>query len=459
MTDGWLKKALRGQSQTLLFFMVIGAISFIAKTPVYGRPEEVLPIPIGCTSRSLEPSWQTPNNPYHCFVNSSSLTKLTVAAEDTGSGGKEAVVGGIFFANYSDWNVTGVFKLMVQLKVEYFPSTLDDATSTETYYFEKVDLPVWFENRDSSEWTEIARLRLSQNSRVEITVLDMSLSREPFASRYYSDGLIRGRYVASLFVYSPQHRKVELILAGRCFGFALGLAAILYYTARATANSQLLTLKFFFSLLGLVASTACLEPLSLYLDYFTDYEFYLYLSNLAFHALLVLGLIYYTLMTAIKPSDFAIAYNIRAFLMIVLTIIFAIYQVLKHSHDQKTYNEHNTNVRDQHRSGFFKTIRESSQKLMLIMCGCCFFFATVSLWRHVGRSSCEYQYWVVVFCCCFVYREARKTFWTVLHTHLPTHLLSCFVPLSIFLVICSDASSRRASTQSKKGYERVPQTN
>lgn len=457
MTGGWTKKVLLGQSQTILFFVVIAAIYMLSKTSPYGKPEEVSPIIIGCTTRSLDPSWQTPNHPHHCFVNTTAVTKLTIAPEDTGYGDKEAVIGGIFFANYSDWNVTGVFKLMVQLKIEYFRSTGDNIP--ETYYYEKVDLPIWFDKKESSEWTEIGRLKLLRDTRVEVTVLDMSLSREPFASKYYSDGLVRGRYVGSLFVYVPLHRKIEVILAGRTFGFIVGVSAILYYIFKAAANKRLLSLRFFFSLLGLIASTVCVEPVSLYFEYWTDYEFYLYLSNLAFHALLAIGLVYYTLMTAIKPGDFSIAYNIRAFLMIVLTIILAIYQVLRHTHDQSIYNEHNTNVRDQHRSGFVMGIRDASKTLTLIICGSSFVLATVTLCRHVSKSSCRYQYWVVVFCCIFVYREARKTFRSVLHTHLPTHLLSCFVPLSIFLVICSATASGPAPVQSKKGYERVPQTN
>ena len=455
MKGGWIKKVLFGQSQSVLFFLVIGAIAYLSKTSPYGKPEEVSPISVGCTTRSLEPSWQTPNNPHHCFVNTTALTKLTIAPEDTGLGDKEAVIGGIFFANYSDWNVTGVFKLMVQLKIEYFHS----AGSAETYYYEKVDLPIWFDKKESSEWTEIGRLKLFRGSRVEVTVVDMSLSREPFASRYYSDGLVRGRYVGSLFVYVPLHRKIDVILAGRSFAFLLGMSGILYYLVKAAANRRLLTVRFIFSLLGLVLSTLCVEPVSLYLEYWTDYEFYLYLSNLAFNALLAIGLVYYTLMTGIKPADFSIAYNTRAFLMIVLSIIVAVYQVLRHTHDQSIYNEHNTNVRDQHRSGFVMGIRGASNTLSLIICGSSLFFATVTLWRHVAKSSCEYQYWVVVFCCCFAYREACKTFRSVLHTHLPTHLLSCFVPLSIYLVVCSASASRPAPVDSKqRDYERVPQT-
>lgn len=456
MSGGWIKKVVLGQSQTILFFLVIGAISFLSKTSPYGKAEQVSPISIGCSTRNLEPSWQTPNNPHHCFVNTTAGTKLTIAPEDTGSGEKEAVIGGIFFANYSDWNVTGVFKLMVQLKIEYF-HTDGDSSKTDTYYYEKVDMPLWFAKKESSEWIEIGRLKLFRGSKVEITVLDMSLSREPFASKYYSDGLIRGRYVGSLFVYVPLHRKIELILAGRLFGFVLGVSAILYYIGTAIASKRFFSLKFFFSLLGLVASTACVEPISLYLEYWADFEYYLYLSNLAFHALLVIGLVYFTLMTGIQSSDFSIAYNFRAFLMIVFTIILAIYQVLKHTHDQTIYNEHNTNVRDQHRSGFVTGIRDASQTLALILCASSFALATIALWKHAAKSSYNYQYWIVVFCCCFVYREARKTFRSVLHTHLPTHLLSCFVPLSIFIVICSSTASRPSPVQTKKGYERVPQ--
>jgi hypothetical protein len=458
MAAGSIKKVLVGQSQTLLFFLVIAAIYYLSKSSPYGKSEEVSPITVGCTSRTTEPSWQTPNNPHHCFVNTTAVTKLTIAPEQAGNGDKEAVIGGIFFANYTDWYVVYQFNLMVQLKIEYFDSATAE-TPSETNYYEKVDLPIWFEKKEFSEWGEIGRLKLLKGSRVEITVLDMSLSKEPWASKYFSDGLIRGRYVGSLFVYVPQHRKIELILAGRAFGFLLGVAAILYYMVKAAASKQLLTLRFTFSLLGLIASTACLEPISLYLEYWPDYEYYLYLSNHAFHALMALGLINFTLMTAIKASDFGIAYNLRAFLMIVLYIILAIYQVLKHTFDQRIYNEHNTNVREKHRSGFVTGIRAASETLSLTVCISSFVFATISLFRHVFKKSYTYQYWVIVFCCCFIHKETRKSFRTVLHTHLPTHLLNSFVPLSIYMVICSATASRPPAGQSKKGYERVPQAN